>query len=113
MSWAWNRSCGRCPALFEIKSMPGPFRQYDSSIDRDRVRRIDTIGRTLETRVQAASDVLPEGSPDRGELMRRERLYHSHIGHWRGQQQKGTLPATSENPREPGGGRACATSRGE
>lgn len=26
--------------------------------------------------------------------MRRERLYHSHIEHWRGQQEKGTLPAT-------------------
>ena len=34
--------------------------------------------------------------------MRRERLYHSHIEHWRSQQEKGTLPATAgkagENP---------------
>ena len=27
--------------------------------------------------------------------MRRERLYHSHLEHWRGQREKGTLPATS------------------
>jgi transposase len=30
--------------------------------------------------------------------MRRERLYHSHIEHWRHQQEKGTLPATAGKP---------------
>jgi transposase len=30
--------------------------------------------------------------------MRRERLYHSHIEHWRSQQEKGTLPATTGKP---------------
>jgi hypothetical protein len=47
----------------------------------------------------AAFDALPEGSPERGELLRRERLYHSHIEHWRGQQEKGTLPGTAGKPR--------------
>jgi transposase len=44
---------------------------------------------------------MPDGSPQRGELMRRERLYHSHIEHWRQQQEKGTLPATSGKPAKP------------
>jgi transposase len=48
-----------------------------------------------KARILAEYDALPEGSPERGALMRRERLYHSHIEHWRGQQEKGTLPATS------------------
>jgi transposase-like protein len=30
--------------------------------------------------------------------MRRERLYHSHIEHWRSQRDKGTLPATTGKP---------------
>jgi transposase-like protein len=33
----------------------------------------------------AAFDELPEGSPGRGELLRREGLYHSHIEDWRRQ----------------------------
>jgi len=38
--------------------MPGPFREYDSSIDRDQARGVNAIGRSLETRVQTANDVL-------------------------------------------------------
>jgi transposase len=48
-----------------------------------------------KARILAEYDALPDGSPERGALMRRERLYHSHLEHWRGQQEKGTLPATS------------------
>lgn len=51
-----------------------------------------------KARILAAFDALPEGSPERGELLRRERLYHSHLEHWRGQQQKGTLRSTSGKP---------------
>jgi transposase len=51
-----------------------------------------------KARILAEYDALPGGSPQRGELMRRERLYHSHIEHWRAQQGKGTLPATTGNP---------------
>lgn len=54
---------GTTSAAFEIKSMPGPFREYDSGIDRDRARGIDTAGRSLRTRVRAASDVLREAGP--------------------------------------------------
>jgi hypothetical protein len=52
-----------------------------------------------KARILAAFDALPEGSPERGELLRRERLYHSHIEHWRGQQANGTLPATAGKPK--------------
>ncbi len=48
-----------------------------------------------KARILAEYDALPDGSPQRGELMRRERLYHSHIEHWRVQQEKGTLPVTT------------------
>ena len=48
-----------------------------------------------KARILAEFDALPEGGPERGALMRRERLYHSHLEHWRVQQEKGTLPSTS------------------
>lgn len=51
-----------------------------------------------KARILAEYDALPEGSPERGALMRRERLYHSHLEHWRHQQETGTLPATSGKP---------------
>ena len=57
-----------------------------------------TFTATYKARILAEYDALPDGSPQRGELMRRERLYHSHIGHWRQQQENGTLPATSGKP---------------
>ena len=55
---------GAVSAAFEIKSMPGPFRKYDGDIDRDRARGIDTIGRSFQTEVQAANDVLREAGPE-------------------------------------------------
>jgi transposase len=57
-----------------------------------------TFTAAFKARILAEYDALPDGSPQRGELMRRERLYHSHIEHWRTQQEKGTLPATTGRP---------------
>jgi hypothetical protein len=54
---------GAMSAAFEIKSMPGPSRKFNSSIDHDLARGIDTIGRSLTIRIQAASDVLREMGP--------------------------------------------------
>jgi transposase len=51
-----------------------------------------------KARILAEFDALPEGSAERGALMRRERLYHSHIEHWRHQQEKGTLAGTAGKP---------------
>ena len=42
-----------------------------------------TFTAAYKARILAEYDALPDGSPQRGELMRRERLYHSHIEHWR------------------------------
>jgi len=63
----------------------------------DRPKR-RTFTAAYKARILAEFDALPEGSPERGALMRRERLYHSHIEHWRHQQKTGTLPATSGKP---------------
>ena len=57
-----------------------------------------TFTAAYKARILAEYDALQDGSPQRGELMRRERLYHSHIEHWRSQQEKGTLPATTGKP---------------
>lgn len=57
-----------------------------------------TFTAAYKARILAEYDALPDGSPERGALMRRERLYHSHIEHWRQQQENGTLPATSGKP---------------
>ena len=57
-----------------------------------------TFTAAFKARILAEYDALPDGSPQRGELMRRERLYHSHIEHWRQQQENGTLPATTGKP---------------
>ena len=54
---------GTTSAAFEIKSMPGPFREWNSGIDRDGTRGIDTIGRSFETQVRVANDVLREAGP--------------------------------------------------
>ena len=42
-----------------------------------------TFTASYKARVLAEYDALPDGSPERGALMRRERLCHSHIEHWR------------------------------
>jgi transposase len=57
-----------------------------------------TFTAAYKARILAEYDALPEGSPERGALMRRELLYHSHIEHWRHQLETGTLPATSGKP---------------
>lgn len=54
-----------------------------------------TFTAAYKARILAAFDALPEGSAERGALLRRERLYHSHLEHWRTQQNNKTLPATS------------------
>jgi transposase len=51
-----------------------------------------------KARILAAYDALPDGSSERGALMRTERLYHSHIEHWRTQQENGTLAASAGKP---------------
>jgi hypothetical protein len=54
---------GAPSAAFEIKSMPGRFREWDSGLDRARARGIDAFGSSFETQVQAASEVLRKTGP--------------------------------------------------
>jgi transposase-like protein len=82
--------------LADQAAMTGHDGQVTSSQPERPKRR--TFTAAYKARILAAFDALPEGSPERGELLRRERLYHSHLEHWRGQQHKGTLPATSGKP---------------
>jgi transposase-like protein len=72
-----------------------------------------TFTAAYKARILAEYDALPDGSPERGALMRRERLYHSHIEHWRGQQEKGTLPATTGKPKKDAEAEELARLRGE
>lgn len=57
-----------------------------------------TFTKAYKARILAAFDALPEGSPERGALLRKERLYHSHLEHWRKQAANGTLAASTGKP---------------
>ena len=72
-----------------------------------------TFTAAYKARILAAFDALPEGSPERGELLRRERLYHSHLEHWRSQQERGTLPATAGKPKKDAGAEELTRLRAE
>jgi transposase len=50
-----------------------------------------TFTAAYKARILAAFDALPEGSPERGALLREERLWHSHVEDWRRQQAAGSL----------------------
>ena len=82
--------------LADQAALSGHDGQVSSSKPERPKRR--TFTAAYKARILAEYDALPDGSPQRGELMRRERLYHSHIEHWRTQQEKGTLPATTGKP---------------
>jgi transposase-like protein len=57
-----------------------------------------TFTAAYKARILAAFDALPEGSPERGAILRQERLYHSHIEHWRKQREAGRLSSSAGNP---------------
>jgi transposase len=57
-----------------------------------------TFTAAYKARLLAEFDALPEGSPGRGALLRKEKLYHSHIEYWRKTQEAGTLPAPAGRP---------------
>ncbi|MFB4271354.1 transposase [Nonomuraea sp. GTA35] len=59
-----------------------------------------TFTKAYKARILAAFDALPEGSPERGALLRKERLYHSHIEHWRKQAENGTLATSTGKPKK-------------
>lgn len=51
------------PAVFEVKSLPGPFREVDSAIDRAIARGGDPKGMGVKVTVKHAADILIEAAP--------------------------------------------------
>ena len=80
--------------LADRAAMTGHAGQVTSSGKPGRPKR-RTFTAAYKARILAAYDALPEGSPERGALLRKERIYHSHLEDWRRQQAAGSL--------EPGG----------
>lgn len=78
----------------------------------DRPKR-RTFTKAYKARILAAFDALPEGSPERGALLRSEKLYHSHIEHWRKQAEKGTLAGTTGRPQRDAESQETAELRAE
>lgn len=72
-----------------------------------------TFTKAYKARILAAFDALPEGSPERGALLRKERLYHSHIEHWRKQAENGTLAASTGKPKRSAESEELAALRAE
>jgi transposase len=72
-----------------------------------------TFTKAYKARILAAFDALPEGSPERGALLRSERLYHSHVEHWRKQAENGTLAATTGRPKKDADSEELAALRAE
>lgn len=72
-----------------------------------------TFTAAYKARILAAYDALPEGSGERGALMRKERLYHSHIEHWRKQAENGTLTASTGKPKKDAASEELARLRAE
>jgi hypothetical protein len=50
-----------------------------------------TFTAAYKAKILAEFDALPENSPGRGALLRKERLWHSHIEDWRRQRDAGSL----------------------
>ena len=76
--------------LADQAAITGQDGQVTSSGKPGRPKR-RTFTAAYKARILAAFDALPEGSPERGALLRKERLYHSHLEDWRRQQAAGSL----------------------
>lgn len=59
-----------------------------------------TFTAAYKTRILAAYDALPEGSPERGALLRKERIYHSHLEDWRRQRAAGSQKPGGKKEKE-------------
>ena len=76
--------------LADQAAITGHAGQVTSSGKPGRPKR-RTFTAAYKARILAAYDALPEGSPERGALLRKERIYHSHLEDWRRQQAAGSL----------------------
>jgi transposase len=70
-----------------------------------------TFTAAYKARILAAYDALPEGSPERGALLRKERIYHSHLEDWRRQQAAGSLKPGGKKEKSEKGSEAAELAR--
>jgi transposase len=75
--------------LADQAAIPGHDGQVTSGKPGKPKRR--TFPAAYKARILAEFDALPENSPERGALLRKERLWHSHIEDWRRQRDAGSL----------------------
>lgn len=54
---------GTTKAAFEVKSLPGPFREFDSALDRDNARGVEPAQPSLRVRTGTISDMMREAGP--------------------------------------------------
>jgi len=97
--------------LADQAAMTGHDGQVTSGKPTRPMRR--TFTAAYKARIVAAYDALPEGSPERGALMRKEKLYHSHIDYWRKQQENGTPASSAGKPARDAGSGELARLRAE
>ena len=82
--------------LADQAAIPGHDGQVTSGKPGKPKRR--TFTAAYKAKILAEFDALPENSTERGALLRKERLWHSHIEDWRRQRDAGSL--------SPGGNRS-------
>jgi transposase len=97
--------------LADQATRTGQDGQVSSSKPARPARRAFTAA--YKARILAEFDALPEGSPERGALLREEKLYHSHIEYWRKQQESGTLSSSAGQPVKAGESAELARLRAE
>ena len=85
--------------LADQAAITGQDGQVTSSGKPGRPKR-RTFTAAYKARILAAFDALPEGSPERGALLRKEQLYHSHLEDWRRQQAAGSLKPGGKKEKE-------------
>jgi transposase len=77
--------------LADQAAIPGHDGQVTSGKPGKPKRR--TFTAAYKAKILAEFDALPENSAERGALLRKERLWHSHIEDWRRQRDAGSLAA--------------------
>ena len=60
-----------------------------------------TFTAAYKAKILAEFDALPENSTERGALLRKERLWHSHIEDWRRQRDAGSLAPGGKGEKKP------------
>jgi transposase len=95
--------------LADQAAIPGHDGQVTSGRPGKPKRR--TFTAAYKARILAEFDALPENSPERGALLRKERLWHSHIEDWRRQRDAGSLAPGGKKGKNPKGADSAELAR--